>query len=106
MIAIGRYETLIRAKFGDLPETLTSTQLAIAMGITPNALKMWRKNGLPFIRINQRGNVLFKYQTGAVIEWATKYQPLPAPAAASRAVPPAEWGWRRDQKINSVTDKQ
>jgi len=105
MTTMGRYETLIRAKFGALPETLTSAQLASAMGITPNALKMWRKNGLPFIKINQRGNVLFKYQTGAVIEWATKYQPLPAPPAASRAVPPAEWGWQQDQKIYCITDK-
>jgi hypothetical protein len=101
----GRYEALIRSKTGTLPETMTTAELASAMGVSANTMKNWRKAGLPYVGLGRKGKGKFFYRTAAVIEWATKYQPLPPEHSRTRPIPCAEWGWQRDGKVNCVGDK-
>jgi hypothetical protein len=102
---MGRYETLIRARFGTIPETLTTAQLADAMGVAQETIQRWRMRGTPYTKTYKRGKGTCHYKTADVIEWATMHQPLPVAKVTTRAAPAAEWGWQLDQKINCVTDK-
>jgi hypothetical protein len=108
----GRYDALIRDwcnRTGKkrIPATMTTAEIMDAFGVTAKRVSYWRTAiGMPHDKTNRRGKNTYAHKTAEVIDWATKHQPLPVPTVKAKAVPLPEWGWRQDQKINCVTEKQ
>jgi hypothetical protein len=108
----GRYEALIRDWCQRTGRThMSTTEAGELIGVPRRTVSRWVRNySIPYQKkpVKKKGGFRIAYQIEAKPfgDWLDKFHLTPVGEPKSNDVPPAEWGWQQDQKINCVTDKQ